>query len=312
MKIFIASSTENLDLLREIEAWIQECGHEPYPWDKPGLFPPGHQTFLSLIEISKEVEAAIFLFGNEDKVWYRGDAVAQPRDNVLIEYGLFAGQLGPLKAIICTHGNPKTAVDLHGITTIDLAGKRRGRGRLELGIWARRLNSTPVDPEYLRYAAQVHDLEQKVSTLSHRVAFEADKSADLERILQEKNIVDFRQVALNEEGHWKLLYDFDYFEGASWILANRVSSPAQLRMLLVGANSKEIADRLSWHAVSDPTRTVIDQNPQRNISLSRKALRVFRQYSEPKQYSTFLMAIEPSLRAKLNELANSVLSQRQD
>ncbi|MGV3618421.1 MAG: TIR domain-containing protein [Fimbriimonas sp.] len=95
VKIFIASSRESIPLVREIEVWLAEQGHEPVPWDKPGLFMPSEQTFKILTELSRNVEAAVFIFGEDDRVWYRGDTVPQPRDNVLIEYGLFAGQLGP-------------------------------------------------------------------------------------------------------------------------------------------------------------------------------------------------------------------------
>ena len=41
MKIFIASSRESIDRLRDIEVWLEEDGHDPLPWDTPGLFPPG-------------------------------------------------------------------------------------------------------------------------------------------------------------------------------------------------------------------------------------------------------------------------------
>jgi predicted nucleotide-binding protein len=100
LRIFIASSRESLDLVHEIEVWLEEQGHESVPWDKPGLFMPGEQTFKTLMEISRNVDAAVFVFSADDKVWYRGDTVPQPRDNILIEYGLFGGALGPSKAII--------------------------------------------------------------------------------------------------------------------------------------------------------------------------------------------------------------------
>ena len=85
MRVFLASSRESLGHLREISSWIEGEGHEPLPWDSPSSFLPGEK----LIEISKKVEAAAFIFAEDDKVWYRMDALLQPRDNVLIEFGIF-------------------------------------------------------------------------------------------------------------------------------------------------------------------------------------------------------------------------------
>ncbi|MGJ0701512.1 TIR domain-containing protein [Clostridium perfringens] len=41
-------------------------------------------------------------------------------DNVLLEYGLFAGELGEENVIFICKGNPKIATDLKGITHLDL------------------------------------------------------------------------------------------------------------------------------------------------------------------------------------------------
>jgi Predicted nucleotide-binding protein containing TIR-like domain len=298
MKIFIASSTESRDLLREVESWIQELDHEPWPWDKPGLFPPGEQTLLSLISISKQVDAAICIFGADDRIWYRKDTVAQPRDNVPIEYGLFVGALGPLKAIICTHGAPKISTDLHGITSVDLSGHRDRRGRMELIAWARRLKSTPVDPTQLRLMARVHELEQSLVTLSDRMAFEREKSADLESLLQKNNVVNFGDQTLDAEGYWKLLYNYRYFEGAARAFAATGSTPYDLHRVLSNANAQKVAEMLSY-----------DSNPQSNVRIARKALRVFRQYSDLRSYKHFVDCAPPDLRDALSGLALQVISE---
>lgn len=136
MKIFIGSSRESLPVVREVEVWLEEQEHEPIPWDQPGLFMPGVQTFTTLIQISREVEAAILVFAEDDQVWYRGDTAPRPRDNVLIEYGLFGGVLGPQKAIVCRIGDPKHPIDLAGLTCIDINPARRLRrkaGALHMG-----------------------------------------------------------------------------------------------------------------------------------------------------------------------------------
>jgi len=143
MKVFLGSSSESLDHLNEIALWLEEANLEPVPWNLPTLFLPGENTFLKLIEISKTVDAAIFIFAEDDRVWYRADTVSQPRDNVLLEYGLFVGALGPKRAIICRRGSPKAATDLHGINWIDSSPGLIQRARSQLRAWAQELTRTP-------------------------------------------------------------------------------------------------------------------------------------------------------------------------
>ncbi len=309
MKIFIASARESLDLVREVESWLQEKNHEPMPWDQPGLFPPGEQTFLTLINISKQVEGAIFLFGEDDKVWYRGDAAAQPRDNVLIEYGLFAGALGPRKAIICRHGKPKPSADLLGITVIDLSSERKARGRIELHIWSNRLASNPLDPAVLQLQGQISALEREKESLETRIAFEREKAKDLEKILQDRDIVDFSAIDLKSDGHWKLLYEFRYFEAVANLLASSADTPAALRTLFEQAGAGMVVDQIAWHAVGDPNKKAEDMNPQRNPFLARKALRVFRWYIDSSEFPTFVRQLPDPIQSQIDDLGKSVIRQ---
>jgi predicted nucleotide-binding protein len=94
MKIFLASSQESLPDLRQLAHQLAAMGHSPLPWDSPEVFMPGTYTLDGIIEISRDVDAAIFIFAEDDKIWYRTSELRQPRDNVLIEYGLFAGHSG--------------------------------------------------------------------------------------------------------------------------------------------------------------------------------------------------------------------------
>ena len=141
MEIFIGSSREHLDVVRLLEGWLKTEGHRPLAWDQPGLFPPGHYTFDVLTKICRKVDAAVLVFGEDDRVWYRGDNGTQPRDNVLIEYGLFAGVLGRRKAIVCKVGKPRVAVDLAGLTVISAGAKVARRAKTEIVQWARKLRS---------------------------------------------------------------------------------------------------------------------------------------------------------------------------
>lgn len=144
MRIFIGSSTEAASptgVVADLAIWLDELGHEPVRWDEPGLFLPGQHIFARLLEVSKEVDAAILVFAEDDPVWYRNDLVNQPRDNVLLEYGLFAGSLGQRKVIVARAGKSKQPSDLSGIIHLDLSAGKRHLARVQLAHWAMSIDS---------------------------------------------------------------------------------------------------------------------------------------------------------------------------
>jgi Predicted nucleotide-binding protein containing TIR-like domain len=145
MQIFLGSSLEAVKsgLLLEVADWIEASGHEPIRWNQAGVFPAGRHTFATLRDIAGEVDGAIFIFAEDDKVWYREELTSQPRDNVLIEYGVFSAVLGQDRVVIVRSGAPRTASDLHGITYI--SAERRSRAEIEVGNWLRRIAGREAD-----------------------------------------------------------------------------------------------------------------------------------------------------------------------
>ena len=143
LKVFIAGSIESSELLMFLAQLVEEEGHEPLPWNKPGLFPLGGYLFETLQQIGKEVDAAIVIFNEDDKVWYRDDMTKQPRDNVLMEYGLLSGILGTRKTIVGFKGSPKIASDLKGVMLCDL--NRQYKAQAELKQWLKRLSTARTE-----------------------------------------------------------------------------------------------------------------------------------------------------------------------
>ena len=135
MKIFIGSSQESKGTMESIARVLEDCSHEPLTWSESGVFIAGEYTYDSLIEVSKKVDAAIFIFSSDDDVWYRGDLIKQARDNVLIEYGLFTGALGRKKVIMCVDGNTKIASDLKGITHIKVDPAKKFTFKESIESW---------------------------------------------------------------------------------------------------------------------------------------------------------------------------------
>lgn len=144
MKVFIGSSSSarSLDDIRKVAMWIEEEGHDPFPWTKTGLFPLGNYTAESLRDICKQVDAAILIFGEDDEVWYRNDYALKPRDNVVYEFGLFEGHLGCKKTIIVKRGNSKLPTDLFGITRCNLDKEYKAQD--EIVQWLRFMNSNKI------------------------------------------------------------------------------------------------------------------------------------------------------------------------
>jgi|GEM_PF-5102524 len=119
MKIFIGSSKESLEVVREVSVIIESIGHCPKPWNKDTFTPTMH-VFECLENTLNSVDAAVFIFNEDDIQWYRETKVTTVRDNVLLEYGLFCGALGRSNVVICVKGEPKLASDLNGLIYIPL------------------------------------------------------------------------------------------------------------------------------------------------------------------------------------------------
>ncbi|MBQ6026052.1 MAG: nucleotide-binding protein [Lachnospiraceae bacterium] len=147
MNIFIGSSSEAKEYMHEIAGKIEELGHKPILWDDQSadIFCPGTNTIDAIIDISKKVNAAVFIFNADDKVWNERSKLSSKgydsvRDNVLFEYGLFVGALGKEKVCFVCKNNPKLASDLVGITYID-GNKGNEAVRSKLKTWIGRCNN---------------------------------------------------------------------------------------------------------------------------------------------------------------------------
>ncbi|HEV8556619.1 MAG TPA: TIR domain-containing protein [Actinophytocola sp.] len=309
MEIFIGSSRESRDLARDIAIWLEERNHDALPWDQPGLFPPGEQTMKVLIDISRRVEAAILVFGADDQVWYRGDSVQQPRDNVLIEYGLFACALGLGRAIICLNGDIKHPADLTNLSCIDLSPRVRDHGKRALSLWAQRLTSgLTVDPALLRLQARVATLKEENEQLNERLKFEAVKSQDLSDLLSEANVADFSRYDLEQDGHWKLLFDYTYFHEVAATVASYAHYPIDLHQLFNNAGARDLADQVAWHNPGDPRHSTPDEGATRTEFLARKVLRLFRRNArEAESYQEFITEVPPELHEAINEVGRKAV-----
>lgn len=109
-RIFIGSSTETIEVAKAIAHELAGRAYIPLRWWKE--FPPGSITIDRLLHISLDVDGAVFIFNGDDKAWYRDRGVALPRDNVILEYGLFLSQLGRERTLIIKDDNAKLPTDV--------------------------------------------------------------------------------------------------------------------------------------------------------------------------------------------------------
>lgn len=132
LKIFIGSTSEQKEKAEMVAGWIEGVGHTPIVWwEEIGI---GKYTMESLIEISESVDAAIFIFSADDKIWYRGGQFKSVRDNIFFEYGLFSGKLSRDRVVILRSGSPRIGTDLDGITYGDLDTKFQAKSQIDTWI----------------------------------------------------------------------------------------------------------------------------------------------------------------------------------
>jgi len=112
--IFIASSQEAKEKAERLVKVLSAKNLLPIPWwDSFGL---GTYTFDQLNQHAQSVDGAIFIATKDDKIWYRNTESAAPRDNVILEFGLFAARLGLRRSLILAEAEVKLPSDLRGIT----------------------------------------------------------------------------------------------------------------------------------------------------------------------------------------------------
>ena len=119
-RIFLGSSGDQEKLLQALTRGLQDIA-DVDPWTT--VFNPGVSTLDRLVELTREVDFAAFVFAQDD--WtMRGaspDAAsgqASPRDNVVFEAGLFGGALGIRRTFILHANGAKLPTDLLGLTSI--------------------------------------------------------------------------------------------------------------------------------------------------------------------------------------------------
>jgi Predicted nucleotide-binding protein containing TIR-like domain len=121
-RIFLGSSAKQGKLLQALTRGLEDVALVE-PWTTS--FNPGTTTLERLLELTREVDFAAFVFARDD--WTTasppvseatGSGQASPRDNVVFEAGLFGSALGLRRTFILHSSGAKLPSDLLGLTCV--------------------------------------------------------------------------------------------------------------------------------------------------------------------------------------------------
>jgi hypothetical protein len=122
-RIFLGSSATQAKILQALTRGLADVA-QVEPWT--ASFNPGTTTLGRLLELTREVDFAAFVFARDD--WTvkspgaseqaNAPGQASPRDNVVFEAGLFGGVLGMRRTFILHASGAKLPTDLLGLTCI--------------------------------------------------------------------------------------------------------------------------------------------------------------------------------------------------
>jgi Predicted nucleotide-binding protein containing TIR-like domain len=131
--VFIGSSTEGLQIAKELQVLLKHSCNTKI-WNQ-GLFGASQITIDTLLKTPDLFDFAILVFTPDDSGVSRDEDIYIPRDNVLLELGLFMGRLGREKTFVVYDKSKKIKIpsDLNGFTPVTFNLYEDGDLRASLG-----------------------------------------------------------------------------------------------------------------------------------------------------------------------------------
>jgi predicted nucleotide-binding protein len=120
MRVFVGSSSQGSKELAAVLLLVEKAHMTPKPWSRPGTFFVSGGTWEALLDMTRDVDAAAFVFREDDQSNVNNQLMAVTRDNVILEFGLFSGALGARHCAIFRKGESWIPNDLKGVTYISL------------------------------------------------------------------------------------------------------------------------------------------------------------------------------------------------
>src|SRR5262249_37333075 len=120
------------DVAQEIRSTLEkESGVIPRLWND-GIFSLSTNVPDQMIATAATFDFAVLVFSPDDVVLSRNTQNSAPRDNVVFELGLFAGQLGRERTFAVVHSpdEPKLPSDFAGVTRATYKKERDETGNM--------------------------------------------------------------------------------------------------------------------------------------------------------------------------------------
>lgn len=169
-RVFIGSSSEGRDIARNLQEELSSsCLVDR--WDQ-GVFEPSGYTLDSLLELAKRVDFAILVATPDDTTVSRGVESVAARDNIVLEFGLFAGALGRERVYLLATDQLKLPTDVLGLTRLPYQSRSDGNYRaavngavLQVEERIRTLGSVPRHARAERSTSTNVALDQELALL---------------------------------------------------------------------------------------------------------------------------------------------------
>lgn len=182
---FIASSTEGRDHVDDVTSIVEAAGGKAVDWAT--YFEPGDFVLEKLLGAASRVSMAIIVVTPDDMLQTRDETHLTPRDNIILEIGLFAGRLGirSVAIVVCPTADgklPKLPSDLAGLIYLTYDGNV-AKSRITL---KRQFEQMIARAENFRV---YHELRDSLD-------MNREHLAEIENELSEKYILNkFREIA---------------------------------------------------------------------------------------------------------------------
>lgn len=119
-RVFVGSSVEGLPIARALQEQLEHDPVDVRVWTD-NVFVPGSTTVAELAQTAQGSDFGVFVVRADDLTESRGQQAGSPRDNVILELGMFLGLHGQERALILRPrgADLKIPSDLLGITPLD-------------------------------------------------------------------------------------------------------------------------------------------------------------------------------------------------
>ena len=117
--MFVGSSAEHYEVAQAVSTELRSPTLDVRTW-KEDVFRPSSYTLVDLENEAHASDFAVLILGEDDLVESRGELHVAPRDNVILELGLFVGACGRERVFLLVPDGDtvKLPSDLTGITTL--------------------------------------------------------------------------------------------------------------------------------------------------------------------------------------------------